>query len=163
MPPTQQAEPDGMWREMPDIPIGLLRPVLIAPNPPGTFLVRQLEVIMYGDKEHWLVRGDRVQYRAKCGSLAPGWVQLIADQTGVDLGAVREDFAALYAHLSTHRFEISAHFYAESGPLNLIALDPERWPADEDLRDCVAVSFLIHPPRGARDRLPLCAGAGTRS
>jgi len=161
MPPAQQVTPPGMWREMPDIPIGLLRPVLVTPQPSNTFLVRQLEEVIYDRQDrklHWLLRGTHVQYRAKCGSLAPGWVELIADQPDVDLGAVREDFALLHSHLATHQFDISAHFWTGSGPLDLIALDPEHWPAADDLRGCAGASFLIHPPRGVRHRVPLCPG-----
>lgn len=152
MPAAQQElSPPGMFKEMQDIPPGLLRPVL------ADSLIDQIEAVVYDQRMHWLIRGPKVQYRAKCGvfhPIAEGWTFLIADSDGLNPSDVRADYEVLYPHLTDHGFEVCAFLYRKDDKVGQLVQRPEDWP--ENLTGIVGVSIMIHPPRGFEGRLPLC-------
>ena len=116
-------------------PLDLLHVVLVPVEPRESFLVRQVEQIIYarrGEAEYQ-IRGT-FRFRAQRGKVY-GHVLLIADPlTLTDLQDAKDAYEALNEHLTGHGFEVSADF---GGP---------------------EVTISIQPPAGS-SRLELCPAA----
>lgn len=134
--------------DLPDVEPERLPAVLVATNPPATFLLRQvLKLVETAGRESFQIRRPGMLYRTKCCELALGSIRMFADHDGFsadDARRVQEDFATLHEALWP-RISVLVHVYMRDRAQDHVVVKPADWPTDLTGVIAMQISISQHP------------------